>query len=121
MLNKPKILIFIDYFLPGYKAGGPTKSVSNIINSLTNKFDFEIIKSPNLEIESTKVPSMLLQPFLENANLHGILPKQSKGRVSIILDRKGDNRILACISDNGVGRDFHKDKLGKKHNIPKSI
>jgi glycosyltransferase involved in cell wall biosynthesis len=42
---KPKILIFIDWFLPGYKAGGPIKSVSNIINSLSDEFDFFIITS----------------------------------------------------------------------------
>lgn len=45
MINKPKILIFIDWFLPGYKAGGPIKSVSNIVNSLHLDVDFLIVTS----------------------------------------------------------------------------
>ena len=43
--QKPKLLVFIDYFLPGYKAGGPIKSVNNIITSLSPNFDFDIITS----------------------------------------------------------------------------
>ena len=80
-----------------------------------DKFTFEINKSSNLELESTKVPSMLLQPFLENAILHGILPKTTKGKVSMKLDRIDQHSILATITDDGVGREFHKNKLGKKH------
>jgi len=44
-MHKPKILIFIDWFTPAYKAGGPIKSVSNIVNSLSDVFDFYIITS----------------------------------------------------------------------------
>ena len=45
MNGKPNILIFIDWFLPGFKAGGPIKSVSNIVNSLHQDFNFYIITS----------------------------------------------------------------------------
>lgn len=45
MLNKQKILIFIEWFLPGFKAGGPIKSISNIVNSLSKEFDFNIVTS----------------------------------------------------------------------------
>lgn len=45
MRNNPNILIFIDWFLPGFKAGGPIKSVNNIIKSLHNNFNFYIITS----------------------------------------------------------------------------
>ncbi len=38
-----KVLIFIDWFLPGYKAGGPIQSVANLVNFLENKFSFDII------------------------------------------------------------------------------
>jgi len=45
MSEKKKILIFIDWFLPGYKAGGPIRSVANIVNSLSEYFEFYIITS----------------------------------------------------------------------------
>lgn len=40
---KKKILVFIDWYLPGYKAGGPIQSVSNLVEHLKNEFDFYII------------------------------------------------------------------------------
>ena len=42
---KPKVLIFIDWFLPGYKAGGPIKSVANIVRTLQREVDFSIVTS----------------------------------------------------------------------------
>ena len=38
-----KILIFADYFLPGFKAGGPITTITNIMYSLSEEFDFDII------------------------------------------------------------------------------
>ncbi len=40
---KPKILICIDWYKPGYKAGGPIRSVSNLITHLKNSYDFYVI------------------------------------------------------------------------------
>jgi glycosyltransferase involved in cell wall biosynthesis len=40
---KKKILIINEYYLPGYKAGGPIKSVKNIVSNLEDDFDFYII------------------------------------------------------------------------------
>lgn len=49
-----KILIFIDWYIPAYKAGGPIISVKNIIDHLSNQFDFYIITS-NLDVDNKKV------------------------------------------------------------------
>ena len=40
---KPKILIFIDWYKPGFKAGGPIQSISNLINRLNNSAEFYVI------------------------------------------------------------------------------
>ncbi len=40
---KKKILIFIDWYLPGYKAGGPIQSVANLVEHLKEEFEFSII------------------------------------------------------------------------------
>jgi len=42
---KPKILIITDYYLPGYKAGGVLRSVTNLVISLNDHFNFSIITS----------------------------------------------------------------------------
>ncbi len=41
--NKPKILILVRYYIPGYKSGGQLRSVANIVNQFSNEYDFRII------------------------------------------------------------------------------
>ena len=46
MKNKSKkisILCFVDYYLPGYKGGGPIQSIANLVESLGDEFKFYII------------------------------------------------------------------------------
>src|SRR5690554_5181469 len=40
-----KILVFIDWFYPAYKAGGPVKSVFNLVQALKLDFEFNIVTS----------------------------------------------------------------------------
>jgi glycosyltransferase involved in cell wall biosynthesis len=40
---KKKILIFNEYYFPGYKAGGPIKSIKNIVSNLSEYFEFYIV------------------------------------------------------------------------------
>jgi glycosyltransferase involved in cell wall biosynthesis len=42
---KQSILIFIDWFLPGYKAGGPIQSVANLVACFKTEFDISIVTS----------------------------------------------------------------------------
>lgn len=44
-MNKKKILVFIDWYLPGYKAGGPIQSCANIISHLKDQYDFSVVTS----------------------------------------------------------------------------
>ena len=43
MSEKNRILIFIDWFLPAYKAGGPIRSIANLVDHLSESFKFYII------------------------------------------------------------------------------
>jgi len=43
--GKRKILICIDWYIPGFKAGGPIRSVANIVNAFKNEFEFYILTS----------------------------------------------------------------------------
>lgn len=42
---KPKILCLIPHYLPGFKSGGPVRSISNLVSNLKNDYDFSIITS----------------------------------------------------------------------------
>lgn len=41
--RRPVILLFIDWYLPGYKAGGPIRSMANMVQRLSGEYDFRII------------------------------------------------------------------------------
>ncbi|MFM9947366.1 MAG: histidine kinase [Saprospiraceae bacterium] len=66
------------------------------------KFTYEIEVSPELDPEDVFVPPMLVQPFVENALLHGMKNKQEGGRISVAFSQK-ENLLLATVSDNGPG------------------
>jgi glycosyltransferase involved in cell wall biosynthesis len=42
-VDKPKVLVFIDWYLPGYKAGGPVRSLANLVDHLRDRIDFHIV------------------------------------------------------------------------------
>ena len=42
-MEKKKILVFIDWYLPGFRAGGPIRSCANLISHLSDEFDFNIV------------------------------------------------------------------------------
>ena len=42
-MDKPKVLVFIDWYLPGYKAGGPVRSLANMVDHLRERIDFHIV------------------------------------------------------------------------------
>ncbi len=67
------------------------------------KFDFKLIIDPELEIDYIKIPSLLIQPYVENAILHGIYNKKEKGCLTIKIKEKGDV-IYFTIEDDGIGR-----------------
>ena len=68
-----------------------------------NKFVFSITTDPALRLEKTSIPPMIIQPYIENAILHGIAHKKSQGSIQIRIERKSTH--LECtIDDDGVGR-----------------
>ena len=70
------------------------------------KIGYNISVDESLEKENTFLPSMVLQPFVENAIWHGLMHKQAdeKGIINIQI-REENDRLLCTIEDNGVGRE----------------
>jgi PAS domain S-box-containing protein len=68
-----------------------------------NKFEFTIEIEEGLEAEHIHIPSLLIQPFVENAILHGLYNKVGEGRLSIRIKESGEY-VVFVVEDNGVGR-----------------
>lgn len=64
-MSKKKILVFIDWFYPAFKAGGPIRSVFNIIDSLSDQLDFYVVTSAYDLGESTTLPNVELNKWQE--------------------------------------------------------
>lgn len=43
--DKQAILVFVGYYLPGFKAGGPTRSIANLVDALGEEFEFKVVTS----------------------------------------------------------------------------
>jgi tetratricopeptide (TPR) repeat protein len=67
-------------------------------------FDYEIQKGENLEEDSICLPSMLIQPYVENAIWHGLLQKEERGKLWIRFKKISGHTLQAEIEDNGIGR-----------------
>lgn len=68
-------------------------------------FDYEIILEDSMHADHYYIPPMIIQPYVENAILHGLTPlKERRGKLTLIFSQKGN--ILNCIiEDNGIGRE----------------
>lgn len=67
------------------------------------KLEYQLEVDPESDPEGDLIPPMLIQPFVENAIVHGIQHKQGQGRVKVKLIREPFH--LKCIvEDNGIGR-----------------
>lgn len=86
-----------------------------------DKFEYAIHISPEVSQDAVKVPAMLLQPFLENAIWHGLLPKETPGRVEVnIWQREGSLHMV--VEDDGVGiENSLKSKIDTDSHISKGM
>lgn len=85
------------------------------------RFGSEFSYSINFNVDETlEIPSLLVQPFIENALLHGLMHKKGDKKLKIDFTLKED--ILQCIIlDNGIGRKKAKDILNRQGNNRESF
>lgn len=67
-----------------------------------DKFDYQITADENLDIETTFVPNMIVQPHLENAIWHGLRYRETKGQL-LLKFTFVRGKIGIIIDDNGIG------------------
>ena len=72
------------------------------LESLRSPFEYTIKVAENLDVFNTEIPSMLLQPYVENAILHGLREHPGQPKLEVWIHQEGKN--LRCeITDNGQG------------------
>lgn len=79
------------------------------------KLSFNIEIDENVDVEHFMIPTMMLQPLLENAILHGIIPSKLLGMINIYI-YTNQNFLVIKITDNGIGfKNSQANKIGNSH------
>ena len=87
----------------------------------TEAFEYELweeVEDPHFMM----IQPMVIQPFIENAIIHGLLRQSKKGQLSVCFKEHSETLIQCIIEDNGIGReaaanfktDENKQSLGVK-------
>ena len=84
-----------------------------------NAFTYTITKDDTIE-DAVAIPPLLIQPIVENAIIHGVIPKKDNGRITV--DFSLQNQQLICtIVDDGVGIDQSVKQKKQSVQIHKSM
>lgn len=78
-----------------------------------DSFSFKINSSPKVEF-NMGLPPLLIQPFVENAILHGLVPKEGYGKIVVDFD-VNEGQLVCTITDDGIG--LSKSKEMKEHSV----
>ena len=88
-------------------------------------FQYEINIDEGLSNEEVLVPSLMIQPFAENAIWHGLLHKEGDKKLTIEFMNRSDEFLTCIISDNGIGREkaaqINASKISSKMHESKGI
>ncbi|MGB5237938.1 MAG: tetratricopeptide repeat protein [Flavobacteriaceae bacterium] len=71
----------------------------------SNEIEFDIKVDEGIDPHIVKIPSLILQPFLENALWHGLSSKEGEKSVLVHVKNGEKGFIQIAITDNGVGRE----------------
>lgn len=102
MSLKKTILIFIDWYLPGYKAGGPVRSIVNMVDHLSQEYDFFIVTRDREYLETIPYESVKSNCWSElNNGVHVYYTSASNERYRVWKEIL-QSRNWDCVYINGI-------------------
>lgn len=85
-----------------------------------DQFNFEIEIDPSIE-DSMAIPPMFVQPFVENAIIHGVIPKNEPGKIKIRFYAMNSEFIICEIEDDGIGKEESQKRKSTFNPAHKSL
>lgn len=85
-----------------------------------NKFDYEITVDDEIDPYDFMIPPLLIQPYLENAIIHGLSKKEGKGRIELFYLLQKDH-LVVTVTDNGIGIEESKKQKEGQNSLHKSV
>lgn len=71
--------------------------------SRSNKFSYHIEVDTAIDTDEVNIPPMMIQPFVENAIIHGVNHLKSGGMIQVLFEKDG-TELICTVQDNGIGR-----------------
>lgn len=87
----------------------------------SNEIEYQVEIEKGVNPLLIRVPSLLLQPFLENALWHGLSNKEGRKHIQIDVKKKSYDHITITITDNGIGRQASQKIKSQKKLKRKSV
>jgi tetratricopeptide (TPR) repeat protein len=85
------------------------------------ELDYSFIVDESVNTDFINIPTMLIQPYIENALKHGLLHKKAGRKLIVSLSKTSDKIIECIIEDNGIGREKSKEINKKREVLHKSF
>jgi LytS/YehU family sensor histidine kinase len=82
---------------------------------MNHRFNYQIDIDPSIDVHTIEMPSMIIQPFIENSIWHGFTDTVVDARLNINFDIDDDDYVIISLKDNGIGRIKSASKSKKKH------
>jgi two-component sensor histidine kinase len=87
----------------------------------SGRFSYHINTEPSLDLKSVEVPTLVIQPIVENAIWHGLIPKEGTGHLWIEMRGEGE-RLVCVVDDDGIGREASRRmKQHKAGHVSKGV
>lgn len=78
-----------------------------------NSFQYLVRVEETVDPMTIEIPSLLIQPYIENAIWHGLLHKEENGKIELSLS-KSNGHLTVIVEDNGIGREKAKEFKSKQ-------
>lgn len=87
---------------------------------LGNRFSYKVEVDSNIDANNVEIAPLIIQPFVENAIIHGLVPKKDDCFLSVRVSKISEDKLLCVVEDNGVGRKFSEKMKQDKGGTHKS-
>jgi glycosyltransferase involved in cell wall biosynthesis len=101
--KKPMVLALVRYYLPGYKSGGPVRTINNIVEHLGDDIDFRILTSDRDALDDAPYPDVSVDAWnrVGKARVYYVPPTKqtTRGLLQLIKDTPYDVLYLNSFFD----------------------
>ncbi len=90
--NQPVVFVFTDWYLPGYKAGGPISSCANLISALGDSVRFKVVCGDRDYLDEEPYPDVVLNKWITTGHADVMYISAAKRKYSVIKKLLSDHK-----------------------------